>query len=102
MTLKAKISLTDANNQNREILRRMKDNDENKTEENRLEQDYEIKENLGKVHPNKEGFICLNKLERIFYYVKKTSLTKNTTEPFSPIRFPSPPTSTTSQSHLSL
>ncbi len=76
MALKSKVSLTDANNQNRQILRELKK--ERHDEDNRLEKDYEIKENLGRQYDrNKEGFICLNKLERIFYYVKRINLARN-------------------------
>jgi hypothetical protein len=40
----------------------------------RLEQDYEIEQNLGLHSGHHTSYICLNKLERIFYYVKKVKM----------------------------
>ncbi len=39
----------------------------------RIEQDYDIEKNLKMANRQHASFICLNKLERIFYYVKKIS-----------------------------
>lgn len=36
----------------------------------RIDQDYEIEKNLAHKRQH-ESYICLNKLERVFYYVKK-------------------------------
>lgn len=41
----------------------------------RIEQDYEIEQSLLVHKKRHENYICLNKLERIFYYVKKVTLT---------------------------
>lgn len=40
----------------------------------RIEQDYEIEQNLKLHSRHHASYICLNKLERIFYYVKKISM----------------------------
>lgn len=68
------------NNYNRKTY--LEDSDEETEEkiEDRLQKDYEISSNLHTYAKNHESYLCLNKLERIFYYVKKINYSDEYTE----------------------
>lgn len=47
------------------------DDSNDQGQEERLLKDYEISNNLHAYVKNHENYLCLNKLQRIFYYIKK-------------------------------